>query len=72
MELELLEKLQGPEYVLNELKKYGFAIYGGPIRMVDSLKSYIDKLSISNNDNKRFSVNDAVWIAAAVYAFFLF
>ena len=70
LELELLEKLQGPEYVLNELKKYGFAIYGGPIRMVDSLKAYIDKLSIINTDNKRFSVNDAVWIAAAVYAFF--
>lgn len=70
LEVELLEKLHGQAYSLEELKKHGFAIYGGPIRMVDSLKQYVDKLSVNEINNKRFSVLDAVWIAAAAYAFF--
>lgn len=69
MELEMLEEFSGNEYTREELMKHGFSSPMGPVRMPESVKTYIESVSTAGIDNKRFSVNNSIWIAAATYAF---
>lgn len=63
MELELIEEYNGDEYSREELMKHGFRSPQGPIRMIDSVKQYIE--SIGGTVHK-YPVNTAVWIATAL------
>ena len=69
MELEMLEEFSGDVYTRKKLMKHGFSSPMGPVRMPESVKMYIESVSTAGIDNKRFSVNNAIWIAAASYAF---
>ena len=63
MELELLEEYVGDEYSREELMKHGFRSPQGPIRMPESVKQYLESISVFEH---RYPVNTAVWIATAL------
>lgn len=63
MELELIEEYVGDEYSREELMKHGFRSPQGPIRMPESVKQYLESISVFEH---RYPVNTAVWIATAL------
>lgn len=63
MELELLEEYVGDEYSREELMKHGFRSPQGQIRMPESVKQYLESISVFEH---RYPVNTAVWIATAL------
>ena len=67
--LEMLEEYKGDEFSSEVLNEYGFSIPLGTVKMSNAIKIYINKIANSEIENKRFSVNEAVWIAAASKAF---
>ena len=69
MELELLEEYVGDEYSREELMKHGFRSPQGPIRMPESVKQYLESISVFEH---RYPVNTAVWIATALLSAELF
>lgn len=72
MTLEMLEEYKGDEFSREELMKHGFSSPLGPVRLTNTVKDYLEKTANAGVDNKRFSVNEAIWIAAASKAFFAY
>lgn len=70
-ELELLEEFFGPGFGREELAKHGFKSPLGPVHIPDTVKKYIESLPKGEPEEgrKRYTVNQAIWIAAAVYAY---
>lgn len=69
MELEMLEEFSGDQYSREALIKYGFISPRGPMHLGGSLKKRLEKIGNKGINNKKFSVNEAIWIAAASFAF---
>lgn len=72
MTLEMLEEYKGDEFSREELMKHGFSSPLGPVRLTNTVKDYLEKTANAGVNNKRFSVNEAIWIAAASKAFFAY
>ena len=72
MTLEMLEEYKRNEFTRDELMKHGFSSPLGPVHLTDSVKMYIEEIRSTGVDNKRFSVNESIWIAAAAKAYFVY
>ena len=72
MTLEMLEEYEGNEFTREELMKCGFSSPLGPVHLTDSVKNYLEKVANAAVINKRFSVNESIWIAAAAKAYFAY
>ena len=68
MELEMIEEYFGKGYTREELMKHGFQSPQRPVHMIEKVKTYIDSLPKSESAavEKKYSVEEAIWIAAAL------
>lgn len=68
MELEMIEEYFDKGFTREELIKHGFRSPQSPVHMIEEVKTYIESLpkGESSTDTKKYSVNESVWIAAAL------